>query len=200
MLTNGYAGKILGNDECADALCALVRISLGINDVVVRDRSHCDKALYAVKDVAVAVLDCLCLKGPCIRTCVGLSQSEGDLAAAVRYAGKILCLLLLCTGQKDRLCGKGVCGRNEQSRCRALFSNFFHDTDIAAHIKSESAVLFRNLQSVKTEFSHLLDNFFRELIGLVNLLRNTGQGAFCELLRHLADGFMIFIEKCTCHS
>ena len=140
VLTNGYAGKILGNDERADALCALIRISLGIDDVVVGDRSHCDEALYAVEDVAVAVLNCLCLKGAGVGTCVGLSQSKGDLAAAVRYAGKVFRLLLFCTGQKDRLCGQGVSGRNEQSSGRALFRDLFHNTDIAAHVKAESAV------------------------------------------------------------
>ena len=168
--------------------------------MIISDGSHCDEALYAVEDVAVAVLNCLCLKGAGVGTCVGLSQSKGDLAAAVRYAGKVFRLLLFCTGQKDRLCGQGVSGRNEQSSGRALFRDLFHNTDIAAHVKAESAVLLRDLQAVESEFSHLLNNFFRKYVGLVDLSCDPCQGAFCKLLSHLADGFVIFIEKCTCHS
>ena len=187
VLAYGYAGQILGDDESADALCALIRIRLSIDDVIIRDGSHCDEALYAVEDVAVAVLDCLCLEGARIGTCVGLGQSEGDLNAAVSYAGKIFCLLLFCSGQKDRLCGQRVRGRDEQSSCRALLSDFFHNTDIAAHIKAQSAVLLRDLQAVESELSHLLDDFFRKYVGLVDLACDAGQCAFRKLLGHLAD-------------
>jgi hypothetical protein len=71
--------------------------------VVFGDGRHGDKALGAVEDIGITVLESLGLEGSRVRTGIGLGQGEGDDVAAVRDAGEVFFLLLIgCKKTKKR--------------------------------------------------------------------------------------------------